>query len=131
MENEAKKSKLLLILLYLLIWAICIGVFWVFSSMDEFVYSIAFLFFTVPVSIFITSFLIGKNDYWGVYKWCSPILFGLTYMLSEYFTFSMANNLTFHHTNSPEWMMIVNGAIVSLIGMAIGMAVSGVSNENE
>lgn len=131
MENNTKKSKLLLILLYLLIWAICIGVFWIFSSMDEGFYSIVFLFVTVPVLIFITSFLIGKNDYWGMYKWCSPILFGLTYMLSEYFTFSMANNLTFHRTNSPEWMMIVNGAVVSLVGIVIGLAVSAVLNKNK
>ena len=59
MENDTKKSKLLLISLYLLIWAICIGVFWIFSSMDAGFYSIVFLFVTVPALIFITSFLLN------------------------------------------------------------------------
>lgn len=51
----------------------------------------------------------------GVYPF-----FGVMYMLAEYGTFKMANNITFNKLNAPEFGMIVAGAIISAIGMLLG-----------
>lgn len=42
------------------------------------------------------------------------------YMLAEYGTFKIANNITFNKLNSPDLGMIVAGAIISAIGMLSG-----------
>ena len=48
------------------------------------------------------------------------LFFGVMYMLAEYGTFKMANNITFNKLNAPEFGMIVAGAIISAIGMLLG-----------
>ena len=42
------------------------------------------------------------------------------YMLAEYGTFKMANNIAANKINAPEWGMIVIGAIISAIGILLG-----------
>jgi len=42
------------------------------------------------------------------------------YMLAEYGTFKMANNIAFYKLNAPDLGMIVAGAIISAIGMLVG-----------
>lgn len=53
-------------------------------------------------------------------KWAFTLFFGVMYMLAEYGTFKMANNITFNKLNAPEFGMIVAGAIISAIGMLLG-----------
>jgi len=40
-------------------------------------------------------------------------------MLAEYVSFSMANNISSNKANAPEFGMIISGAVVSLIGLAV------------
>ncbi len=122
-RSQTRFSKLALILVYLVIWTIAIVFFWVFTAKDSgdpMGYSLMFLWIILPVSIFIISFLISKNDYWGKRKWLIPIGFGVMYMLAEYATFSMANNVAFNKVNAPEFSMIIVGAVISLAAMGIG-----------
>ena len=42
------------------------------------------------------------------------------YMLAEYGTFKMANNIAFNKLNAPDWGMIAGGTIISATGMLIG-----------
>ena len=42
------------------------------------------------------------------------------YMLAEYGTFSMANNISSKHLNEPEWGMILIMGSISIIGLFIG-----------
>ncbi len=120
-KSKTKFSKLMLLLSYLLIWTAAIIVFWVFmSGSDAMGYSLMFLWVILPVSTFIISFLISKNNYWGKGKWLFSLGFGIMYMLAEYATFSMANNIAFDKINVPEYTMIPIGVIISLAGMGIG-----------
>ena len=48
------------------------------------------------------------------------LFFGVMYMLAEYGTFKMANNIAFNKLNAPDLEMIVAGAIISAIGMLVG-----------
>lgn len=87
-------------------------------------YSVMFLWILLPVTTFIYSLLIGKNNYWGNRKWLFPLGFGIMYMLAEYATFSAANMISFSKINAPEFSMILIGAIISAIGLGIGAAIN-------
>ena len=122
-KSKAKFSKLLLVLSYLVVWSIAIIFFWIFIAYergDAMGYSLMFLWGILPVLTFTISFLISRNDYWERCKWLGAIAFGIMYMLAEYATFRMANNISFHKINAPEISMMFIGAIISLIGMGIG-----------
>lgn len=126
--SRNKLSKLILILTYLGIWAFCLIVFWFFTDgSDALGYSVMFLGVLLPVSTFVISLLIGKGGHFGKAKWFAPVVFGVMYMLTEYATFSMANMVSNHRINSPEYVMIVYGAVISIMGMGIGCVCNLVS----
>lgn len=123
---KGKPSKLALIASYLVIWITAIVVFWAFAityAESAMGYSLTFLWIILPATTLVVSFLIGRNDYWGRGKWVFSIGFGVMYMLAEYVTFSMANNLAFGKVNMPEASMVPTGAAISLVGMALGYLV--------
>lgn len=123
-KSKNKFSKLLLIITYLAIWAFAIIVFWFFTSgSDAFGYGLVFLWFLLPVTTFVISLLIGKNNYWGNFKWLASPMLGIMYMLAAYATFSMANNIAFDKINPLDFAMILVGAVISLAGLGIGALV--------
>ena len=68
-----------------------------------------YLWILLPVTTFIVSFIIGKNDFWAKGIWALTLFFGVMYMLAEYGTFAMANNIAFDKLNTPEWGLVVAG----------------------
>lgn len=120
-KSNTKRGKLILVMSYTVIWAIAMIAFWFFTSDDGAMgYSLMYLWIILPVTTLVVSLFIGKNDYWGKLKWLTAPIMGVMYMLAEYGTFSMANNIAFHKVNAPEWGMILIGAIISAIGIALG-----------
>ncbi len=123
-KSRDRFSKLLLIITYLVIWTISLVTFWFFvDDMDPLTYSIMSFGVLLPVTTFVLSLLIGKNDYWGKWKWASAIVFGCFYMLAEYATFSVANMVSFHQINLPEVSALVIGSIISVIGLGAGTGI--------
>ncbi|XCP84490.1 helix-turn-helix transcriptional regulator [Roseburia hominis] len=121
-KSKNKLSKLILIVSYFVIWSISLIVFWFFTSgSDAMGYSIMFLWIVLPVTTFVYSVLIGKNNYWGKWKWISSLAFGIMYMLAEYATFSAANMVSFGKINLPEFGMIPAGMMISIAGLGIGI----------
>ena len=122
-RSRARLSKVILIAAYLLIWAFAIITFWLFTSgSDAMGFSLVFLWIILPVTTFVLSIVIGRNDYLGKWKWFSSLTFGVMYMLAEYATFRTANMVTFHKLNPPSWGMLLAGAVISVIGLGIGLA---------
>ena len=120
-RSNTNRNKIITILSYMLVWAIAMIVFWFFTSgSDAMGYSLMFLWIILPVTTFVVSIVIGKNDFWKKGKWAFTLFFGVMYMLAEYGTFKMANNIAFDKLNAPDWGMIVAGAIISAIGMLLG-----------
>lgn len=123
-KSRNKFSELITIVVYLAIWALSLIVFWLFTSgSDAMGFGVMFMWVLLPVTTFVISLLIGKNNYWGKWKWLSVIAFGVMYMLAEYATFSTANMVAFGKINMPEFGMIPIGAIISLIGLGIGVGI--------
>lgn len=122
---KSKRSlyRALLITAYLVIWAISVLFFWVFTDPeDALAYSIMEFFIILPVSILVIAFLIGQDESWGRWRWLTALLFGVTYMLAEYVTFSLANMTAFHKINSVELGMLVPGIGLALLGIGMGAA---------
>ena len=76
---KTRLSKLLVVLCYLVIWAFNIMASWRFSagSITE-AQAGGTQWIMLPAATIVLSLLIGKNNYWGKYKWLVPIGFGLT-----------------------------------------------------
>ena len=120
MEHNIR-NKIIIILSYLLIWPLAMIVFWFFTSgSDAMGYSLMYLWIILPVTTFVEFVLIGKNDIFGKGKWGFTLYFGVMYMLAEYGTFKMANNIAFNKLNAPDFGMIVAGVIISAIGILLG-----------
>ena len=123
-KSKNKLSKLILIIAYLGIWALSLIVFWFFTNgSDAMGYGFMFLWVLLPVTTFVISLLIGLHNYWGRGKWLSAIAFGIMYMLAEYATFNAANMTSSAKINLPDFGMIIGGAIVSLLGLGIGVGI--------
>ena len=116
MKKKLKVWQLLLI--YLAIWLCCIAGFWVSGISDGIGYSVFVLWLTLPLSAFAFSFMIS-NRVPGRSKWFCVILFSQAQMLAEYFTFELANMITFHKTNMPEPTLMLIGAVASAAGIAV------------
>ena len=124
-KSNTKRNKTVTILSYLMIWTVSMLVFWVFKGgIDAMGYSLMFLWIIIPVTTFTVSVIIGKNNFWGIKKWAFTFPFGVMYMLAEYGTFSMANNIAFNQINELEWDLAVAGAIISAIGMLTGLLIN-------
>lgn len=122
-KSKNKLSTTILISTYLGIWTISLASFWLFSKGDALGHTLMFLYIVLPLTTLILSFIIGKNNYWGKWKWLSSIAFGMMYMLADYTTFSASNMLAFEKLNMPQFGMIPAGAIISLSGMGMGFGV--------
>lgn len=119
-------SKLIQIMVYLIIWATCIVVFWIGGRADAIGYSLVVLYLILPVTTLTISFFVGKDNGWANYKWLMLLFFGLMYMLAPYATFSLANTVTFGNINMPEITAALPGILCSAVGMLIGTIIKAI-----
>lgn len=122
-NTAGKIVGILLGIIYVIVWGFAMVVFYGYDWKDEaMAFSILFIWVVMPVMNFVFAFILGRLNSGGWAKWLIPVAMGIMYMLLEYFTFSMSNNVATHSINPPEWTMIAIGGIIALIGMMIGSA---------
>ena len=120
-KSRTRLRKILPILIYISIWTLCILFFWIFSgATDALVYSIFVFWGILPITSLIISVIIGKDDFKPLTKIGTVALIGIMYMLCEYFTFSLANMVTFDKINELDFSALFMGIGFSAIGMGIG-----------
>ena len=130
-KSNNKMTALILIMTHLSIWAVSLIVFWFFiDGSDALGYSLIFLWILLPITTFIISLLIGKNNCFGNWKWLYSIVSGIMYMLAEYATFSVANMYASNKVNMPDLKMLTAGVIISLFGLGIGVMVNYFQNRS-
>ena len=130
-KSISRRSRIIIVSVYMVVWIVLIALFWIsqLASPDgAMAFSILAFYVALPVATLVTSFLIGKDRLWGPSKWLMLIFYGVMYMLAEYVTFSLANMILNEYAsfNLPEFGMIIAGAVMAAIGMAIGVLVSSV-----
>ena len=120
-ESKGKLLKFIPLIAYFAVWIIGVIAFWCFSGESDGIgFSLLYFWIALPLATVIASFFISLFDHWGKFKWLCSVGFGVTYMLGEYATFSLANSITFHKINPPAFSMVFIGMIVSLVGMGMG-----------
>ena len=122
-KSNNNLPTIMIILTYFGIWIISLVSFCLFGTGDALGHTLIFLYIVLPVTTLILSFIIGKNNYWGKWKWLSSIAFGVMYMLADYTTFGASNMIVFEKLNIPQFGMIPAGAIISLVGMCAGFGI--------
>ena len=130
-KSNNKKTRILLISVYLIVWIVSIAVFWIpewisgSGAVDAMGFSLITFYVALPVVTFITSFFIGKDRSWGVSKWLMLLFYGVMFSLAEYITFALCNMLfnEYSTVRYPEIGMAVTGAVIAAIGIGTGMLV--------
>lgn len=121
-RSKNRLSKLIIIISYLLIWTISAAFYWIFATpSDAMAYALVFFWILQPLTIFILSLIMGINHYFGELKWLSPLIFGVMFMLLTFVTFDL--------NSSPEFSVILVGAVISVIGLALGSAIKFIKNK--
>lgn len=108
-----------LVYLYLFIMAILEIVFWTNINDCGLGFGILTYYILFPLSITIISIIYGhkiKNNK----KYLLTIFFGISVMLFQHSTYSLANMLAFDKINIPHISMILLYGFISLIGIVIG-----------
>ena len=134
-KSNEKKSKMMIILSSLTIWAVAVLVFWCFSGpTDAMLYGLVFEWFVFPVMGLVCCFLIGKNDYWGKWKWICAIAYGLLFMLEYYATFGAGNMIATKRVKSISELnfdLFWRGLAVSFIGMGLGILIYSLKKQRQ
>lgn len=118
------KSNKAPILIYLSAWCVAVATFWLFGNSPLVIlYGVIVFRLLLPIATFVVSVIIGANDHWGKYKWIVPIVLGFMYIMCGYATFSVANTMASGNINMPEFKLAFPAAIISFVGLAIGVGI--------
>lgn len=120
-KSRQKFSKLIQVTSYLVIWAVSVLFFWLGADpSDAMAYALLVFWLVLPVTTFVISVFIGKDDGWAHSKWLMLLFFGVMYMLAEWGTFSLANGLAFDKTGLPDLTAMLPGLLCSAAGLGAG-----------
>ena len=123
-KSQDKKSKLSLILVTLGIWVLSVISFWlVEGGMDKSGYSLAVMWGVLPVTFFVTSFIIGIRNYYGKFKWITALCFGIMFALVGSVTVITANNAMYKSVMWPDFTKLPIGLLISIVGLVIGTVI--------
>mgnify|MGYP001304134045 CR=1 FL=1 len=123
-KHKKLRDQIILSIVYMTIWGISVSVYWYFTdNSDAMGYSLIFLWIIIPCTTFLASIIIGKNNYFGRYKWISVVVLGIMYMLIEFTTFSTSNMRSFDKINLPRFDMILIGGLISFLGIFTGTVI--------
>lgn len=119
-RSREKLSRLLVVLTYLIIWALSILVFWMGLKEEAMLYSIATFYLVLPLSTLILAGLVGRKECWTGLRWVMLLFFGFLYMLAPYATFNLANMLMVERFYLPDLATLLPGLLCAAAGMGIG-----------
>jgi len=111
-------------MLYFIVWFLCVGYFWYFVHGDALGYGALVFFLILPLTALISSLLMGLRKGWGNRTWFFPLVPAAGHLLADYFTFKLANNISQHKINTPDWTLLLPGLVCGLIGVILGGPVS-------
>lgn len=124
-KSKQRFSKLIQIGIYVVLWTACLIWFWLGRSNDPTfapAFAIMTFYLILPITTFVLSILIGRDESWGKYRWVMIFFFGAMFSLEIFGTFSTANSLynDFAYYRYPKLYDTLPGIIISSIGMLIG-----------
>lgn len=131
-KSRRRYSKLILVISYLLIWAMLLILFWFGTAPDDAMgFALLALYIVLPITTIVMSIFIGKDISWGKWRWFISLLFGVMYMLMGYGTFSVANMISSDKINMPDLFDMIPGTVCSLFGLLIGFIILKLSSKSK
>lgn len=124
-KSRNRLSKIILLGVFLLIWAAAQIVFW-FTAEPTRAGGVAVLSLWILLSVtaFVISLLSAKMNLFGKIKWALPVFFGFMFMLVPFSAFGFSGAQAVHTFRWPDFLMLPVGALISLAGTAIGALIS-------
>ena len=123
-KSRQRLGKWMETLSFLVIWAVCVAVFWLGGGeAGAMGYSILVLYWVLPLCTFVVSLVMGLDSSWKERQWWMLLYFGVGFMLVPYGTFSLANMVSTGTVHLPEWEYIPYGMFYAMPGMCLGSAV--------
>ncbi len=120
-KKKAAVSRILVLGIYLLIWALAIISFWAGLQQDALGYGLVILFTGLPAATFVVCAITGGANYFGRAKWFLCPAFGVLHLLSNYLTYTLSNMIHFGRFLFPvDYTLLFLGIIVSAAGMLAG-----------
>lgn len=116
--------------IYLGIYALSLGTFWLLPTIDALGYSLVFLWLIQPLVIFTISLHIAHIERKVHFIWVLPLFFGIAFCLLPYLTFNLANMLHFGTVHAPSIGSFVVGALISGAGSALGLLLANKRSRN-
>lgn len=127
-QSKNRLSRLLVVLTYLLLWALSILVFWIGLKAEAMLYSIAVFYLVLPLTTLILSVLVGRNECWTGLRWLMLLFFGVLYMLAPYATFNVSNMLAVERFYWPDLATLLPGLLCAAAGMGLGCGLRRLKN---
>lgn len=127
-QSKNRLSRLLVVLTYLLLWAMSILVFWMGLKAEAMLYSIAVFYLVLPLTTLILSVLVGQNECWTGLRWLMLLFFGVLYMLAPYATFNISNMLAVERFYWPDLATLLPGLLCAAAGMGLGCGLRRLKN---
>ena len=120
--SRHRSSVLLVVLVYLAVWAVMVALFWVRLKPgdDALGYGLLTFYFILPAVTLVASAFIGRDTALGPKRWLMILFFGGMYMLAQYVTFSLATMRAAGSVRTLPLTMLAAGLLLSAVGMAIG-----------
>ena len=123
-KSNERRSKLMLILITLGLWALSVIAFWlVKGGMNAVGYTLSVTWVVLPVLFFAAAFIIGYRDWFGRWKWLAVPLFGLMYTLTGHVASATVEDLLVRTVIWPDFSKLPVGLLIPAVGMALGMLV--------
>jgi len=130
-KSNERKSKLVLVLTVLGIWALSLIAFLlVHKGVDSNGYGIAVTWAVLPVTFFVASYIIGKRDWFGKLKWLAAPIFSIMYSLSGYATSVTADNMSMKSVIWPDFAKLPLGLVISIAGLVAGIIITNKQNKS-
>lgn len=130
-KSNEQKSKLMLVLIVLGIWALSLIAFLlVHKGVDSNGYGLAVTWAVLPVTFFVASYIIGKRGWFGKLKWLAAPVFSVMYSVSGYATFVTADNMVMKSVVWPDFAKLPIGLGISFAGLVIGIIIKNKQNKN-
>lgn len=119
-KSRQRLARLIPVAAYLVIWVVCVAVFWLDGQTDAMGYSLLVFWLILPLTTFVLSVFVGRDEAWQDLRWLMLLFFGLMYMLADFATFDLANAVAFDKVNWPELAQMLPGILCAAAGVGIG-----------
>lgn len=120
-KSNERRSKLMLMLFTLGLWALSVIAFWlVHSGVNAVGYTLSVTWVVLPVVFFSAAFIIGYRGWFGRWMWLAVPLFALMYALTGHVSTATVEDLMVRTVIWPDFSKLPVGLLIPLAGMALG-----------